>query len=63
MKESTVPHAYIPWKHLPGRMLNATSAPEPSQTQSGSIQVASRLTALRERVVRSPKDYGIELPE
>ena len=44
-------------------MLNATSAPEPSQTQSGSIQVASRLTALRERVVRSPEDYGIELPE
>ena len=44
-------------------MLNATSAPDPSQTQSGSTPVASRLTGLRERVVCSPDDYGIELPE
>lgn len=44
-------------------MLNATSAPDPSQTQSGSTPAACGLTALRERPARTPDDYGIELPE
>ena len=44
-------------------MLNATSAPEPSQTQSGSTPAACGLTALRERPLRSPDGYGIDLPE
>ena len=44
-------------------MLNATSAPEPSQTQSGSTLAACCLTALRERPLRSPDGYGIDLPE
>ncbi|MAJ59167.1 MAG: (p)ppGpp synthetase, partial [bacterium TMED88] len=44
-------------------MLNATSATDPAQTQSGSTSAACGLTALRERPVRSPDDYGIELPD
>ena len=44
-------------------MLNATSAPDPSQTRSGSTPAACGLTALRERPLRSADGYGIELPE
>ena len=44
-------------------MLNATSAPDPAQTQSGSTLAACGLTALLERPLRSPDGYGIELPE
>ncbi|CAK24768.1 Guanosine-3',5'-bis(diphosphate) 3'-pyrophosphohydrolase [Synechococcus sp. WH 7803] len=53
---------YIPWIHLPGRMLNATSAPDVQPIDPRPAHPACGLVALRDRQIRSPDDYGIELP-
>ena len=44
-------------------MLIATSAPDPTQIEPGSTPAICGLMAVRERQVRSPDDYGIELPD
>ena len=53
---------YIPWIESPGRMPNATSAPDVQPRDQKSAHPACGLVALRDRQIRSPEDYGIELP-
>ena len=43
-------------------MLNATSAPDVQPIDQRSTHPACGLVALRDRQIRSPDDYGIELP-
>ena len=43
-------------------MLNATSAPDVQPIDQRSASPACGLVALRDRQIRSPDDYGIELP-
>jgi guanosine-3',5'-bis(diphosphate) 3'-pyrophosphohydrolase len=43
-------------------MLNATSAPDVQPIDQRSARPACGLVALRDRQIRSPDDYGIELP-